>query len=67
MQKAMCALLCLLLAALSGCGGAAVNEQMRLAGITPGASLAPTDEAFFYGVLIPVSEIRLCLRDWVRM
>ena len=43
------------------------KSNVRAAVSAAGASLAPTDEAFFYGVLIPVSEIRLCLRDWVRM
>ena len=48
----------------SSSGGAAVNEQMKLAGITPGASLTPDGKTFRYGVLIPASEIRLCLEEW---
>ena len=45
-------------------GGAAFGEDMKLVGITPGASLSPDGKTFYYGVLIPVSEIRLCLADW---
>lgn len=45
-------------------GGAALNEKMELAGITPGASLSPDGTKFYYGVMIPVSEIRLCLAEW---
>ena len=45
-------------------GGAAINEKMKLAGITPGASISPNGKTFYYGVLIPVSEIRLCFADW---
>ena len=47
-------------------GGAAIGEQMQLVGITPGASLSPDGKTFRYGVLIPVSEIRLCLDEWDR-
>ena len=47
-------------------GGAAINEQMKLAGITPGASLSLDGKSFKYGVLIPVSEIRECLKEWNR-
>lgn len=45
-------------------GGAAIDEQMKLAGITPGASLSLDGKTFKYGVLIPVSEIRHCLDEW---
>ena len=45
-------------------GGAAINEQMKLVGITPGASLSLDGKSFNYGVLIPVSEINACLNDW---
>lgn len=45
-------------------GGTAINEQMELAGITPGGSYSLDGKAFNYGVLIPVSEIRQCLNDW---
>lgn len=45
-------------------GGAAINEQMRLVGITPGASLSLDKSTFNYGVMIPVSEIRKCLDEW---
>lgn len=45
-------------------GGAAIGEDMKLVGITPGASLSPNGKTFRYGVLIPVSEIRLCLEEW---
>jgi len=45
-------------------GGAAVNEKMELIGTTPGGSYSLDGKTFNYGVLIPVSEIRLCLRDW---
>ena len=44
-------------------GGAAIGEDMKLVGITPGASLSPDGKTFRYGVLIPVSEIRLCLNE----
>ena len=47
-------------------GGAAFNEQMKLAGITPGAYLSPDGKTFHCGVLIPISEIRLCLAEWNR-
>lgn len=47
-------------------GGAAIGENMRLVGITPGASLSPNGKTFRYGVLIPVSEIRACLSEWNR-
>ena len=54
--------------ALSGCGGNndnrnVVYEDMKLVGITPGASLSPNGKEFRYGVLIPVSEIKLCLEE----
>jgi len=45
-------------------GGAALKERMELIGITPGAAIAP-DGKFINGVLTPVSEIRLCLEEWV--
>ena len=45
-------------------GGAAFNEQMQLVGITPGGSYSLDGKTFHYGVLIPVSEIQICLRDW---
>lgn len=45
-------------------GGAAFGENMKLVGVTPGASLSPDGKTFYYGVLIPVSEIRLCLDEW---
>ena len=32
-------------------GGAAINEQMKLAGITPGASLSLEGKTFHYGAL----------------
>ena len=45
-------------------GGAAIDEQMKLAGITPGAALSLDGKTFLYGVLIPASEINLCLNEW---
>ena len=45
-------------------GGAAIGEHMKLVGITPGASFSFDGKTFKYGVLIPVSEIKLCLDDW---
>jgi hypothetical protein len=45
-------------------GGAAIGDRMKLVGITPGANLSLGGNDFKYGVLIPVSEIRLCLEDW---
>lgn len=47
-------------------GGAAISEQMQLVGITPGAYLSLGGAKFNYGVLIPASEIRLCLEEWNR-
>ena len=44
-----------------GAGHGAINEQMKLSGITPGASFSLDGETFRFGVMIPVSEIRLCL------
>lgn len=49
---------------LGSSGGAAINEQMKLVGVTPGASFSLDGKTFKYGVLIPVSEIRSCLDDW---
>ena len=45
-------------------GGAALNEQMQLAGTVPGGSFSLDGKTFRYGVLIPASEIRLCLEEW---
>ena len=45
-------------------GGAAVNEEMKLAGITPAASISSDGKKFNYGVMIPVSEITKCLSEW---
>ena len=45
-------------------GGAALNENMKLVGITPGASLSLDGKDFYYGVMIPVSEIEICLNEW---
>ena len=45
-------------------GGAAINEQMQLAGTTPGGSYSLDGKTFHYGVLIPVSEIKICLDEW---
>lgn len=45
-------------------GGAAIGEDMKLVGITPGASLGIDGNTFRYGVLIPVSEINICLDEW---
>ena len=47
-------------------GGAAIGEQMQLIGITPGGSYSLDGKTFNYGVLIPVSEIKLCLEEWGR-
>lgn len=47
-------------------GGAAINEQMQLVGITPGGYFSADGSAFKCGVLIPSSEIRLCLAEWSR-
>ena len=46
-----------------GSGGAAIGEDMKLVGITPGASLSPDGKTFRFGTLIPFSEIRLCLNE----
>lgn len=45
-------------------GGAAINDRLQLVGITPGASLSLDGKTFRFGVLIPVSEIKLCLDEW---
>ena len=45
-------------------GGAVLDENMKLVGITPGASLSLDGKDFYYGVMIPVSEIRICLDEW---
>lgn len=45
-------------------GGAAIGEQMELVGITPGIVVALDGKTFRHGVLIPVSEIKLCLEEW---
>ena len=45
-------------------GGAAINEKMELVGITPGAIYSFNGRFFRYGVLIPVSEINICLQDY---
>ena len=45
-------------------GGAAFNEQMQLVGITPGGSYSLDGKTFHYGVMIPVSEIKICLGEW---
>lgn len=45
-------------------GGAAFNEQMQLVGITPGGSYSLDGKTFNYGVLIPASEIKMCLDEW---
>ena len=37
---------------------------MIIVGVTPGASLSSDGRTFRYGVLIPVSEVRLCLDEW---
>lgn len=43
---------------------AAFNENMKLVGITPGGSYSLDGKDFNYGVLIPVSEIQICLNEW---
>ena len=45
-------------------GGAAINEQMQLAGTTPGGSFSLNGKSFRFGVLIPPSEIKICLSEW---
>lgn len=47
-------------------GGAALNERMQLAGITPGGYFSADGSSFKNGVLIPASEIRICLDEWSR-
>ena len=47
-------------------GGAALNERMQLVGITPGGFFSPDGSSFISGVLIPASEIKLCLAQWHR-
>ena len=46
-------------------GGAAINEQMQLIGITPGGYYSFDGKSFKTGVLIPASEIKICLEEWV--
>lgn len=45
-------------------GGAALNEQMQLVGTVPGGSFSLDGKTFRFGVLIPASEIKLCLEEW---
>ena len=45
-------------------GGAAFNEQMQLVGTTPGGSFSLDGKTFNFGVLIPVSEIKISLDEW---
>ena len=45
-------------------GGAAINEKMELVGTTPGGSYSLDGKTFNYGVLIPISEIKICLEKW---
>jgi len=45
-------------------GGAAINDQMKLVGITPGGYYSADGKAFKSGMLIPVSEIKTCLDEW---
>ena len=45
-------------------GGAAFNEQMQLAGTTPGGAFSLDGKTFNFGVMIPVSEIKICLDEW---
>ena len=45
-------------------GGAAINEGMQLAGITPGGYYSADGARFRYGALIPASEIGICLAEW---
>lgn len=45
-------------------GGAALNEHMQLVGITPGGYFSADGSSFKYGVLIPASEIKICLTEW---
>ena len=47
-------------------GGAALNEEMKLAGITPGGNFSADGKDFKYGVMTPVSEINACLAEWNR-
>ena len=45
-------------------GGAAFGEGMELVGITPGVVMSLDRRSVERGVLIPASEIRLCLAEW---
>ena len=45
-------------------GGAAFNEKMKLAGTVPGGSFSPDGKDFKYGVLIPASELKICIEEW---
>ena len=45
-------------------GGAAINERMQPAGITPGGYYSADGARFRYGVLIPASGIGICLAEW---
>ncbi len=45
-------------------GGAAYNEKMQLAGTVPGGSFSLDGKDFRFGVLIPVSELKLCIEEW---
>ena len=45
-------------------GGAAFNENMQLIGITPGGYFSADGKTYKYGVLIPVSEIKICFDEF---
>ena len=45
-------------------GGAAFNEKMKLAGTVPGGSFSPDGKDFKYGMLIPASELKICIEEW---
>ncbi len=37
---------------------------MKLIGTTPGGAFSADGKTFKYGVMIPVSELKLCLEEW---
>ena len=45
-------------------GGTAFNEDMKLAGTIPDGPFSLDGKDFNYGVMIPVSEIKICLDEW---
>ena len=46
------------------CGGGVFNEDMKLTGTITGAMISPDGTSFISGYMIPISEIKACLKEW---